>query len=314
MGEKIRVLAAVDRSEAAMDLAGYIAEVVKPEQAAITLYHVRKNSPWKSWSLKKDAAQMDQVVNSMESWENRETREAENLLDRVREVFLQKGFADNAVAKKIDVGADSVAQSILKEAAEGYHAVALGRSGESPVKDLILGTTASKLLGKLSQIPMWVVGKPQAPGHKVIIAMDDGEASLKAVKHAALALAGMEAEVVLLHIVENSQSFNPVVNGFLPEGFEATWIDDVKEAMGDSMDKATDILKGAGIQAGNIKRVMLQDEPSRAGGIVEYAELEGFGTIVVGRSNMTAMEGILLGRVSNKLVQMAKKCAVWVVN
>ena len=313
MGEKIKILAAVDNSDAAMDLAEYISDTVRSGQAEITLYHVRKESPWKSWSLKKDAANMGQVMSSLESWDARENREAENMLDRVREVFLQKGFTADAVAKKIDVGAESVAHSILKEAAEGYDAVALGRSGESAVKDLLLGTTAARLLGKLARIPMWVVGKPQAPGNKAVIAMDDAEASLKAVEHTALALAGVVAEIALLHIVENRQSFNPVVNGYLPEGFEDSWISEVKEVMYKAMDKAAAILQKAGIPAGNIKKVLLQDEPSRAGGIIEFAEREGYGTIVVGRSNMTAMEGLLLGRVSNKLVQMAKKCTVWVV-
>ena len=314
MSNPIRVLAAVDKSESAMDLAEYITNLLEPGQAEVTLYHVRKKSPWKSWSLKKDSSQMDQVISSFESWDNKETREAENMLDRVREVFLQKGFVADAVTKKIDSGADSVAQSILKEAENGYQAVALGRSGESAVKDLILGTTASKLLGKLSDVPMWVVGKTLAPPNKAIIAIDDGEASMQAVEHVALVLAGVDAEVILMHIVENRQSFNTVVNGYLPDGFEENWISEVEKVMSAVMDKASDILQKAGIKADSIKRVMLRDEPSRAGGMVEYAEREGVGTIVVGRSNMTAVEGILLGRVSNKLVQMAKNSTVWVVN
>ena len=326
MSDTNRILAAVDKSESAMDIAEYLTGVVKPGQAVITLYHVRRKSPWKSWSLKKDAANMNQVMNSLESWESRESREAEKLLDRIGNVFLEKGFSEESVEKKIDAGAESVVNNILTEAAKGYKALVLGRSGESPVRDLLLGTTASKLLGKLANVPMWVVGKPRHPGRKVIIAMDDGEASLQAVEHVALALGGTDAEVTLMHIVENSQSFNPVVNGYLPEGFEESWIADVKKAMDAAMGKASDILQRAGFKVESIKRVMLQNEPSRAGGIVEYAKDEGFGTIVVGQKQHDGRGGAPAGpgeqqagaygqglrRVGGELGRAARPPAEWI--
>ena len=53
---------------------------------------------------------------------------------------------------------------------------------------------------------------------------------------------------------------------------------------------------------------------SRAGTIVDEARRGGFGTIVVGRRGLTKVEEFFMGRVSNKVLQMAREMAVWIVH
>ncbi|MGW8323578.1 MAG: universal stress protein, partial [Thermodesulfobacteriota bacterium] len=52
---------------------------------------------------------------------------------------------------------------------------------------------------------------------------------------------------------------------------------------------------------------------SRAGTIVDQARRGGYGTIVVGRKGVTKVEEFFMGRVSSKVLQLAKNMAVWVV-
>jgi nucleotide-binding universal stress UspA family protein len=53
---------------------------------------------------------------------------------------------------------------------------------------------------------------------------------------------------------------------------------------------------------------------SRAGAIIEEALKWGYGTIVVGRRGLSHVEEFSMGRVSNKIIHMAKEMAVWVVS
>ena len=52
---------------------------------------------------------------------------------------------------------------------------------------------------------------------------------------------------------------------------------------------------------------------SRAGAIIEQAKLGGYGTIVLGRRGLSKIPEFFIGRVSNKVIQMAKERAVWIV-
>jgi nucleotide-binding universal stress UspA family protein len=48
--------------------------------------------------------------------------------------------------------------------------------------------------------------------------------------------------------------------------------------------------------------------------IVEEARARNFSTIVVGRRGLSRVEEFFIGRVSNKIVHMARDKAVWVVS
>jgi nucleotide-binding universal stress UspA family protein len=52
---------------------------------------------------------------------------------------------------------------------------------------------------------------------------------------------------------------------------------------------------------------------SRAAVIITEALKGGYGTIVVGRRGLTNVEEFIMGRVSNKVIHMAREMAVWVV-
>jgi nucleotide-binding universal stress UspA family protein len=53
---------------------------------------------------------------------------------------------------------------------------------------------------------------------------------------------------------------------------------------------------------------------SRAAVIITEALEGGYGTIVVGRRGLTNVEEFIMGRVSNKVIHMAREMAVWVVS
>ncbi|MBW2576267.1 MAG: universal stress protein, partial [Deltaproteobacteria bacterium] len=77
-------------------------------------------------------------------------------------------------------------------------------------------------------------------------------------------------------------------------------------------EKASGHLEKAGFNSNQITTRMITGVPSRAGAIIVEALKDGYGTIVVGRRGLSHVEEFFMGRVSNKVIQMARKMAVWV--
>ncbi len=69
----------------------------------------------------------------------------------------------------------------------------------------------------------------------------------------------------------------------------------------------------AGFNSNHITTRMVTGVSSRAGVIIVEALKDGYGTIVVGRRGFSHVEEFFMGRVSNKVVQMTREIAVWVI-
>jgi len=77
---------------------------------------------------------------------------------------------------------------------------------------------------------------------------------------------------------------------------------------------ATNVLTEAGFKQNQITTKLISGVGSRAGTIVEEAKRKGCGTIAIGRRGVTTVEDFFMGRVSNKVINLARDMAVWVIN
>ncbi len=311
---ELKVLVALDRSAQAGLVARYVAGLLDPARSEVVLMHVLRASPWRGWALRQEAFG-DELQAGLAAWEKKEREEAEAALQAAHAVFLAAGFAPGQVERKVCEPGDGAAAQVRAEARKDYSALALGRRGASPVKDLVLGTTALKLLGRLSEVPLWVVGETTPhPPRRVLLALDDSPESLSAASHLGEVLGSGLDEVVLFHAIESTESFRAAVGNFFPPEFEDQWVARAEESMNQVMDQAAERLVAAGVAPARISRRFARRSVSRAGSIVAAAETGGLGTIVVGRRGLGAVEGLLLGRVSNRLLHMARASTVWVVS
>jgi nucleotide-binding universal stress UspA family protein len=78
-------------------------------------------------------------------------------------------------------------------------------------------------------------------------------------------------------------------------------------------EEASGHLEDAGFNRNQIAVKMVTGAHSRAGAIIAEVLKGGYGTIVVGRRGLTNVEEFIMGRVSNKVIHMAREMAVWVV-
>jgi nucleotide-binding universal stress UspA family protein len=87
-----------------------------------------------------------------------------------------------------------------------------------------------------------------------------------------------------------------------------------EESMKSVFEKATSRLEHAGFGRNQITARTATGVLSRAGAIIQYALKGEYGTIVVGRRGLSEVEEFPMGRVSNKVIHMARELAVWVVS
>ena len=68
-----------------------------------------------------------------------------------------------------------------------------------------------------------------------------------------------------------------------------------------------------GFSESQVSVKIVQGAPSRAGAIMEEATHGRYGTIVLGRRGFTRVMEHSMGRVANKVVQLARDKAVWLI-
>ncbi|MCK4727854.1 MAG: universal stress protein [Desulfobacterales bacterium] len=154
---------------------------------------------------------------------------------------------------------------------------------------------------------------------KILVAVDESKNSMKAVKYVAkdmektgavtlfsvlpdaTAACGLDSPTLTPVFKENIQTFCAI---------EDAKKDTVKAFMG----KAKKILVQAGFPSKNVAVKIRKKKVGIARDILKEAEQGKYTTLVIGRRGLSGIKQFMLGSVSNKLVQLAKKVSVIVVD
>jgi len=228
----------------------------------------------------------------------------QEFMERSQQLFLDQGVPEEAVSVKIQERQTGIARDIAREALDNYDAVVVGRWGVSKLKDLVWGSIAGKLVGHLVHVSLWVVGGTPQAG-KVLLAMDASEEAMRTVDYVGAMLAGTDGEVTLFHVMRG-------LDFVLPETGEI--LQDIEGAAEAFLEQAVGRLEKAGLRPDQISTKTVSGVASRAKAIVEEAKNGGYGTIVVGRRGLSRVAEFFMGRVSNKVMQLAREMAVLVVS
>ena len=319
MSEKRRLLIALDGSEQSFEAVRYASQVLPPGKLKVVLFHVRSKIPESFWDIEKDPSFRHRLA-PVAAWAMQQEKAMEEFMERCRQLLVGRGVPQEAVQVRIKDREVGIARDIAREAQKDYDAVVVGRWGMSKIKDLVWGSIANKLVGHLVQSPLWVVGGSPQPG-KYLVAMDGSDEAMRAVDYVGTMLAGSDCAVTLFHVLRSFE--------FLSLGFEGAFVPSPevlggeeeikaefqreKEAIKTVCNEAQDRLEKAGLKGDQINTKIVTGAASRAKAIVEEAKNEGYGTIVVGRRGLSRVEEFFMGRVSSKVMQLAKEMAVWVV-
>ena len=319
MSEKRRLLIALDGSNQSFEAVRYASGILSPGKMEVVLFHVKSKIPESYWDIEKEPSFRHKLA-PVAVWAVQQEKAMEEFIQRCRQIFVDRGVPREAVHIKIQERKVGIARDIAREAQGDYDGVVVGRWGMSKLKDLVWGSIANKLVGQLSQSPLWVVGGSPQPG-KYLVAMDGSDEAMRAVEYVGTILAGSDYAVTLFHVLRSFE--------FLSLGFEGAFVpspqvlvdgeelkaefQQAEEDIKTAFNQAQDTLEKAGLRGDQIKSKIVTGATSRAKGIVEQAKKEGYGTIVVGRRGLSRVEEFFMGRVSSKVMQLAKEMAVWVV-
>ena len=300
---KGKILLAVDGSDQAFEAVRYVSQLFPPKRMEVVLFHALSKVPEGFWDVEK-SPEFKHKLSSVAAWATREETVIREIMQRARQLFLDKGVPEDKVSVKIGERKKDIAKEIMAESQRGYDAVVVGRLGKSQLKDLVWGSVANKLIARLTDVPVCVVGGSPQVG-KILLAMDTSQEAVKALDFAGTMMDITDCEVTILHVIRGLESWTADAGEELQEAERAAKI---------LLENAIDRLERAGLNRDRISTKIRSGAASRAGAIVEEARNSGCGTIVVGRRGLSRVKEFFMGRVSKKVLQLAKWNAVWVVS
>jgi nucleotide-binding universal stress UspA family protein len=274
----------------------------------VVLFHVFNGVPESYWDMEKDP-RSTRTVQQVKAWEVEQKKKIRQYMEIATQFLLKAGFSEKNVTAKIQHRKKGIARDIIKEAHAGYDAVVTRRRGMTGLRGIVLGSVATKLVEKLSFIPLILVGKIPS-GNKILIAFDGSDGAMQAVDFVGNILGGFDYKVKLVHVIRGNGEVLPKSNHIF-SSIEYTKI--VKKEITAKIDKAKAKLVKSKFKAKNISIEVITRVHSRARAISDTAKQEDYGTIVLGRRGHSQVRNFFIGRVTNKVVQMAREQTVWII-
>jgi len=292
-----KILLAVDGSDQAFETARYGSRLFPPNRMEVVLFHVMTKFPENFWDIEKEPAYRQEVTTTS-AWRLQQNKEIQKFMEKARRLFLKQNVPEDAVRIKIQERKVGIARDIMYESQNDYHGVVVGRWGMSMLKDFLWGSIANKLMGRLINLPLCVVGGTPQLG-KILVAIDASEGAMRAIDYVGDIVDHSHWEVTLFHAIRDLHT---------EELYRA------EKSMESVLETASNNLEKAGFNRNQIDVKMVTGTHSRAVAIITEALKGGYGTIVVGRRGLTHVEEFIMGRVSNKIIHMGREMAVWVVS
>ncbi len=303
-----KVLLAFDGSEHAFHAINYVGKLEPFHKMKIVLFNVFSSIPEAYLDLDKDP-QFSRSGREVRAWEMQQRKEIQKAMENAMQKLIHSGFSPNRVSIKIHKRKEGIARDIIKEAQNGYNAVIIGRRGTGTYKEIIVGSVAKKIVEKVAFMPVLMIGEIP-PDNKFLVTVDNSENAMRAVDYVAQILGGFDVNINLFHAIRGDLSSH---SGFAHLFFPKESLEDAEVGAIAIFDKAKCRLEEAGCTSDQINTKLVSGVPSRAEAIVKEAREGDYGTIVLGRRGLSKVQEFLLGRVSNKVINIIRRRAVWIV-
>lgn len=296
--QRDRLLIALDGSERAFRGVRYIGMFPSFQEMEVVLLYVFTRIP-ETYLDFESQPYYAQEVRDLRKWEMHEMSDLNDYMEKAKQHLVKTGFRDEAIHIDIREIETGISRDIIEEARKGqYGAIVAGRRGVSRLSSILLGNVAFKLLEKLSFAPLVLVGSHPKSGD-ILMGMDGSEGCMRAVETVARYFRDTPFHVMLLHVVRSD---------------DRTVIKEAGKRIGPVFEDSKRRFIEAGFEENRIAVKMQTGVESRAGAIVEEAHAGGYGTIVVGRRGFSQVREFFMGRVGNKVVQLAVEQVVWIVS
>jgi nucleotide-binding universal stress UspA family protein len=303
---------ALDGSDRSFEVVKYVSRVALFKEARLRLFSVYEGVPSYYNDIDSSDPAFTSAFREVYAWEAEQKKRLSAGMDRARGHLLEAGFPEDRIETVVQKRKVGIARDILKESADGYSAVLIGRKGESVLKGVLFGSIAAKLIDRITDVPLCVVGRDIPVTGKILVALDTSENSMRALTFMAEHLAGQGIAIELFHVIRGRKDDIPVelLDVLRPNERQ----EQIEREMVKVFDRAKSRLLEAGFSPEQIGTKIVTGRRSRANNIMREAEEGDYGTIVLGRRGLSRVQDFFMGRVSDKVLQMARFHAVWLVN
>jgi nucleotide-binding universal stress UspA family protein len=296
MKARMKILAPVDGRNASMEAVRYLSRLSALSEEKVVIFHVYSPLPDYYWDMEgyADPLQYRNDFKEAVKWHQTSRTALQERLCQAKSILTQAGFSKDMVEIKLAERQVGFARDIIDEARNGYHFAVVGRSGINQLKPHAFGSVAVKLMQKIDFIPLVLVGV-SPPHGKALIALDGSACANRVLKMIGTVLAKSNFDVSIFHVIRG---------------------DGRSDYLTIAKTRGEEILACARRQVGanKVTTKIVCGKKSRAEAIMEEAKGRGFGTIVLGRKGLNNAQCYYIGRVSNKVAQLAGKHAVWIGN
>ena len=154
--KKKRILLAVDGSERLLTTVRHVGRMISTLPIEVLLFHVFSPIPESFWDLGQEPQYHNEVCR-IRAWEAHERKKAAEFMESALKVLHEAGLPEDAVSFQIQDRVKGIARDIIAKSREGFDTVVVGSTGAGKLMGFVFGTTANKLLGKLTDVSLLVV-------------------------------------------------------------------------------------------------------------------------------------------------------------
>jgi nucleotide-binding universal stress UspA family protein len=274
----------------------------------IVLLHVFSSVPEGYWDMEMDPRSTS-TVRQVRAWEVQQKKKIYTYMQQANQLLLKAGFSSESIKIKIQDRKKGIARDILREAQNRYSAVVTRRRGMTGMRGIVLGSVATKLIEKLSFVPLVLVGRKPS-NNRILLAFDGSAGAQCAVDFTGSILGRFNFEVLLTHVIRGNQKEDKEFQHLFPSKKHTEF---TKKEIAAALKEAKTKLIDMGFKPDQVSTEIITGAYSRARALTEKARQEDYGTIVMGRRGHSRVRDFFIGRVTNKVIHLARDRTVWVI-
>lgn len=306
-----KILVAVDNSQHTKHAVEY-AVAMSPQVNALTftLFH---GQPVISQFLLDEAKKDKQADVALKKLVRRNAKASEELLGCHKAEMVRLGIPERAIDVVTRPRMFGLSKDILDCAQQGlYDAVVVGRRGLSRLQKTLMGSLTADLVAHCRDVPLWIVDG-RVTSHKLLVAVDGSEASLRAVDHLSFMVGGNpDVTMTLFHVIPRVGDYCVVDFGHHIEAADTVVARGARRCIDNFYGLARHTMQENGIQEDRLEIKVVKRIVNPGKAIVSEANKGDYGTVVVGRRGQGG--SFFMGSVSRYVLDKTVGRAVWLVS
>ena len=307
-----KIMLAVDDSAHSKQAINY---AVTMSSAVKDLHYVIFNvQPMISSYLQDEAVKNMKAKAELDKLHKKNVEKANALLNGYKDQMVSMSVETDRIETITTPSTHGLAKDMLGFAqTKGYDAIVIGRRGLSKIQEKLMGSVTVELVEHSRVIPVWIIDG-LVVSNNILVAVDGSESSLRALDHVSFMVSDNEnTHLTLFHVKTGGGNFGQTA---LEEGsseeLEKIISRGNEKSVHEFHARGIQILKNAGIGEDRYEIQMVEKVRNVGKAVIEKAEKEDFGTIVVGRSG--ASKSFFMGSVSRYIINNTANRALWVVS